>query len=173
MSDVRIEGFVTEFAWILLAAVLVGMVAQRIGVSYAVALVIAGLIVEETHLIAAPVLDSGLVLFLFLPPLLFDASFRIDPREIRLVARPVALLAVPGVLVTALLVGVVLWLTLDVSFGVGLLFGSIVAATDPVAVLGIVKNLNVPHRLAIIPEAESLVNDGMAITLYTALIGYA
>lgn len=173
MTDVRIEAFVEEFAWILLGAVLVGMIAQRIGVSYAVTLVIAGLIVEETHLVRVPDLEPGVVLFLFLPPLLFDASFRIDARELRLVARPVVLLAVPGVLVTALLVGVAIWLVLDVSFGVGLLFGSIVAATDPVAVLGIVKKLKVPHRLAIIPEAESLVNDGMAITLYTALIGYA
>lgn len=61
----------------------------------------------------------------------------------------------------------------DLPLRVGLLFGSIVAATDPVAVIGAVQRVGLPARFAIVPEAESLVNDGMAITLYTALIGFA
>src|SRR5918999_1259989 len=125
MSEFPIETVVAEFAWLLLGAALIGILARRLRIPYAVALVVAGLIVEESHLLQVPRLDPGFVLFAFLPPLL------------------------------------------------GLLFGSIVAATDPVAVIAVVKNLNVPHRLAIVPEAESLVNDGMAITLYTAVVGFA
>jgi CPA1 family monovalent cation:H+ antiporter len=160
MTNPPVEHLVIQIAW-------------RLKLPYAVALVIGGLVIEESHVVSVPTLDPGVVLFLFLPPLLFDASFRLDERELRLVARPVALLAVPGVLVTAILVGGSVWLVLDVPLGVSLLFGSIVAATDPVAVLGVIQRLKVPARLAIVPEAESLVNDGMAITLYTALIGYA
>jgi CPA1 family monovalent cation:H+ antiporter len=173
MTNPPVEHLVIQIAWLLVGATIISIIAWRFKLPYAVALVLGGLAIEESHVVSVPTLDPGVVLFLFLPPLLFDASFRLDERQLRLVARPVALLAVPGVFVTALLVGGAVWLALDVPLGVGLLFGSIVAATDPVAVLGVVRRLKVPARLAIVPEAESLVNDGMAITLYTALIGYA
>lgn len=173
MSEVRIESLVNEFAWLLLGAVVVGIVAQRIRIPYAVALVVVGLVVEETHIVSVPEIEPGLLLFAFLPPLLFDAAFRLEARELRVVLRPVLWLAVPGVLLTAALVGGATWLLLGVPLGSALLFGSIVAATDPVAVVAVLKSLNAPHRIAVIPEAESLINDGMAITLYTALIGYA
>ena len=173
MSEVRIESLVNEFAWLLLGAVVVGIVAQRIRIPYAVALVVVGLVVEETHIVSVPEIEPGLLLFAFLPPLLFDAAFRLEARELRVVLRPVLWLAVPGVLLTAALVGGATWLLLGVPLGSALLLGSIVAATDPVAVVAVLKSLNAPHRIAVIPEAESLINDGMAITLYTALIGYA
>ncbi len=167
-----IEGYVREVAWLLLGAVVIGLLARRVSVPYAIALVVGGLVLEESHIVALPHLEPGVLLFAFLPPLLFDAAFRLDARELRLVARPVAWLAVPGVVATALLVGLAVWLLLDVPMSVGLLFGSVVAATDPIAVVTLLKPLDLPHRLSVIPEAESLVNDGMAITLYTALIGY-
>lgn len=173
MEQIAIESVVQQIAWILLAAAVVGMIAHRLGISYPIALVIAGLAVEESHLIELPQLDPGLLLFALLPPLLFDASFRLDARELRLVARPVLLLAVPGVLISAFVVGAILGIVLDLPFGVALVFGSIVAATDPVAVVGIVQKLGLPARITVTAEAESLINDGMAITIYTAVIGYA
>jgi CPA1 family monovalent cation:H+ antiporter len=54
---------------------------------------------------------------------------------------------------------------------VGLLFGSIVAATDPVAVVSVFRDLRAPPHISVLAEGESLINDGIAITLYTALIG--
>src|SRR5919202_1761928 len=137
----------------LLGASLLGMLAWRLRVPYAVALVLAGLLV------------------VLLPPLLFDAAFRLDERELQSVARAVLFLAVPGTLVTALVVAVVLVFALNLSFAVALLFGSIVAATDPVAVVGVFRNVGAPTRLAVIAEGESLINDGVAITLYTVTIG--
>jgi monovalent cation:H+ antiporter, CPA1 family len=160
---------VQEFAWLLLGAALIGILARRIHVPYAVVLVLGGLIVEESHLVAVPRFDPPVVLFAFLPPLLFDAAFRIDARELRLVLRPVLLLAVPGVLVTTLVVGGMVAVALGLPLPVALLFGSLVAATDPVAVTAVLNEVSLPARLMIIPEAESLVNDGMAITLYTGL----
>jgi CPA1 family monovalent cation:H+ antiporter len=56
---------------------------------------------------------------------------------------------------------------------VGLLFGSVVAATDPVAVVGVFKSLHAPRRLAAIAEGESLINDGIAITIYTVVLALA
>jgi CPA1 family monovalent cation:H+ antiporter len=157
----------------LLGATVIGMVARRLHVPYAVALVIAGLLIEETHLVSTPHLDPGLLLFAFLPPLLFDAAFRLDMRELRLVLRPVVWLAVPGVVITTMTVGLAVWSLLGVPLATGLLFGSVVAATDPVAVVAVLGSLRAPHRVTVVPEAESLINDGMAITLYTVLLGYA
>jgi monovalent cation:H+ antiporter, CPA1 family len=168
-----VAGTVTALAWMLLGASLLGMLARRLGVPYAVALVLGGLAVEETHLLDLPQLEPRVLLFVLLPPLLFDAAFRLDERELQSVARPVLFLAVPGTIATAAIVGVVLVLALKLSIPVALLFGSIVAATDPVAVVGVFRNVGAPTRLAVIAEGESLINDGVAITLYTVTIGVA
>jgi hypothetical protein len=87
------------------------------------------------------------------------------------VLRPVLLLALPGVLVTTLVVGGLVALALGLPLSVALLFGSLVAASDPVAVIAVLKEIALPARLLAVPEAKSLVNDGMAITLYTGLGG--
>jgi CPA1 family monovalent cation:H+ antiporter len=167
------EQLARQLALLLLGAALVGMLARRVGVPYAVALVIGGLLVEESHLITVPTLDPGLVLFGFLPPLLFDAAFRLDTREARVLLRPILLLALPGTFITALVVGGIVVVVLHLPLAVGLLFGSLVAATDPVAIIGVFKSLHAPPRLAAIAEGESLINDGVAITIYTAVLGLA
>ncbi len=172
-ADSAVAGTVQRYAWLLLAATLVGMVVRRFNIPYAVALVVGGLAIEASHVGSVPVLEPDLLLFVFLPPLLFDAAFRIEASEVRSLLRPVLILAVPGVLLTAALVGSVLWAVLGLPVPVALLFGSIVAATDPVAVIGIFQELRVERRLSLIAEAESLVNDGMAITLYVVLLGWA
>jgi len=171
LAEQTVVHAVQEFAWLLLGAALIGILARRVRIPYAVALVLGGLLIEESHLVAVPHLDPPVVLFAFLPPLLFDAAFRLDARELRLVLRPVLLLAIPGVLVTTLVVGGVVAVALGLPAPVALLFGSLVAATDPVAVTAVLKEVALPARLIIIPEAESLVNDGMAITLYTGFTG--
>src|SRR5438094_2212185 len=155
----------------LLGAAVVGMLAWRIRLPYPVALVVCGVVVEEMHLVSLPQLDPRVLLFVFLPPLLFDAAFRLDATELRSAARSVLLLAVPGTLATAAIVGAVLVLVLHLPLTTALLFGSIVSATDPVAVVAVFRGLNTPARLAVIVEGESLINDGVAITLYTVAIG--
>jgi monovalent cation:H+ antiporter, CPA1 family len=167
------EQLAREVALLMLGAALVGMLARRVGVPYAVALVVGGLLIEESHVTAVPTLDPGLVLFGFLPPLLFDAAFRLDTREARLLLRPILVLAVPGTVFTALVVGGIVALLLHLPLAVALLFGSLVAATDPVAVIGVFKGLHAPPRLTAIAESESLINDGVAITIYTAVLGLA
>jgi len=170
---VDVEATVLAFAWMLLGAACVGMLAWRIRLPYPVALVVCGVVGDETHLVSLPQLDPRVPLFVFLPPLLFDAAFRLDATELRSVARSVLLLAVPGTLATAAIVAGVLALVLHLPLGTALLFGSIVSATDPVAVVAVFRGLNTPARLAVIVEGESLINDGVAITLYTVAIGLA
>ncbi len=168
-----VEALAVELTWLLLGAALVGMLARHLRVPYAVALVLGGLAVEASHLAAVPRLEPGVVLFVFLPPLLFDAAFRFRTGELPRVLRSILLLAVPGTVITALVVGGALSRWLGQPLAISLLFGSIVAATDPVAVVAVFRRLGVSHRLEAIAEGESMINDGIAITLYTALMALA
>ena len=170
---VDIVSAINILAWMLFGAALLAMLAWRVRIPYAVALVLGSLLVEETHVVSLPQLEPSVLLFVFLPPLLFDAAFRLDDRELRAVARPVLLLALPGTIATAAIVGITLMLVLHLPPAVALLFGSIVSATDPIAVVAVFRNLGAPTRLSVIAEGESLINDGIAITLYTAFLSLA
>ncbi len=170
-AEERVISAVQELSWLVLGAAIIGILARRMRVPYAVALVLGGLVIEESHVGTVPHIEPSVVLFAFLPPLLFDAAFRIDARELRRYLRPILLLAVPGVVATTFIVGGIVAVALELPLTVGLLFGSLVSTTDPVAVVGILKEMSLPARLSAIPEAESLINDGMAITLYAGISG--
>src|SRR5207237_1128940 len=120
-----------------------------------------------------PRFAPGVMLFVFLPPLLFDAAFRLDANELRFLWRPVLILAGPGVLVTAGVVAGIMAIVAGLPVPTGLVLGSVVAATDPVAVTAVFRQLRVPKRTEVIVESESLINDGVAITLYAAFVGFA
>ena len=167
--DVQSSAYI--FAAMLLGAAVLGIVAWRINIPYAVALVLGGIVVEQLHVAPLPQLEPGVLLFVLLPPLLFDAAFRLDDVQLRRLVTPVVWLAVPGTIATAVIVGLVLVVTLHMPLIEALLFGSIVSATDPVAVVGVFRNVDAPRRLAVLVEGESLINDGVAITLYTVMIG--
>ena len=91
-------------------------------------------------------------------------------QELRRSLAPILILAIPGVILTMLLVGGI------VSWGVGLalptamVFGVIIAATDPVAVVSIFRSLGVPKRLSVLIESESLLNDGTALVLFKLML---
>lgn len=167
----NVEAIVIECAWLLVAASVIGVVSYKIGVPYAVSLVIAGLIAGFVAPEWLPTVDPEVVLFVFLPPLLFDAAFRIDEQVLKRLVRPVLFLAIIGTLVTGLFVGAVLNMAIGLPLAVALLVGAIVASTDPVAVVAIVQKLGLPHQLAIVLEGESLINDGVAMVLYTLFTG--
>lgn len=118
-------------------------------------------------------ITSELVFFVFLPALIFEASLRIDARELLRNLSPVLLLAIPGMLISMFLVAFSLWSVLEVSLAVALLFGALISATDPVAVIAIFKNLGVAKRLTLLVEGESLFNDATAIVLFNMILTMA
>jgi CPA1 family monovalent cation:H+ antiporter len=156
-------GFIVQ---LLAGALAVGLIARRAGIPYVVALVIASL--PFHHRLADPF--GPQVLFIFLPALIFEAAWSLDLRMLARMWRPVALLAVPGVVFTALLVGYGLrWLG-QLPLREGLLLGAIIAPTDPIAVIATFRQLRVPAGLATIVEGESLLNDGIAVALYSTIV---
>jgi monovalent cation:H+ antiporter, CPA1 family len=108
-------------------------------------------------------------LYVFLPALLFEAAWNLSYVVIRRNWIAIAMLAGPGVILTALIVAAALALV-GVPFGPAMLTGAILSATDPIAVVAVFRRLKVPATLATIVESESLFNDAVAVALYRAVL---
>jgi CPA1 family monovalent cation:H+ antiporter len=171
--------FAIEFMiWVLIAASVIAVVAARLRIPYTVALVLGGLAVGLIHLpILEPLmahkpdwLTPNVTLVVFLPALLFEGSLKLQVRRLRENALPILLLATVGVLAATLVTGYAAHWVLGLPVLVALVFGAITAATDPISVLSIFKEMAIPPRLSIIVEGESLFNDGTAAVLYGILV---
>ena len=160
MSDVA-HG-VGAFTVLLGAAVLIAVLAERVRVPAAVAMVAVGALFP----MAPPFAFGDTLLFVFLPPLIFEAAWNLDLDVLRRLGWRIAVLAVPGTLATAAIVAGGLTLLGVLPFGSALLFGAIVAATDPVAVVSAFRRVPVPAELRTLIEGESLSNDGVALVLF-------
>ena len=117
-------------------------------------------------------IDPNLLLFCFLPILLFESAFSINYRTLSIVIAPTLLLAIPGVVIIALLTGALVFAVFPYSwdFLTCLLLGAILSATDPVSTVAILKEVGAFEQVTIIIEAESLLNDGVAFVLYTLVL---
>lgn len=114
--------------------------------------------------------NAAVFLVVLLPLLLFHAAMTIDIRELVDDAAPILVLAIVAVFVAASVIGFTLSLGGGVPLAVAFLVGSIVATTDPAAVVGIFRELGVPMRLVRLVEGESLLNDAAAVVLFTVLL---
>ena len=155
---------------VLAATVVVAVVAGRTGVPASVGLVLIGLGVAVIGPGLVPTIPPSLLLAVVLPGLVFEAAFRTDRADLRRTALPILILAVPGVVIVAAIVGAVLVTTTELTLAEGFLVGAMVAATDPAAVLSTFRRVPVPGRLGTTVEMESLINDGTGIVLFTLAI---
>lgn len=169
-------GIETQIIGLLIVAVFVAATAQRFRIPYTVAMVLTGVVVGLLRLppeLSGLRLEPHLILVTFLPGLLFEAAFHIDINQLRDNIRTILILAVPGVIISTLIIGFLLQWLVGISLPEALLFGVLISATDPVAVTALFKELGVDKRLGIIIEGESLFNDGAAIVLYGILASVA
>jgi CPA1 family monovalent cation:H+ antiporter len=155
---------------LLSVAALAAILVARLRIPYSVTLVVLGLV-------AGVVLPSGtievtpeLVLLVLVPGLVFEAALRLDLEHLRRTFGWITLLAVPGVVISALIVAFSLHAMTGLPFELGLVVGAMVAATDPVAVIATFRRLGVSRRLATLIEGESLANDGTALVLFSATV---
>ncbi|HLO35915.1 MAG TPA: cation:proton antiporter, partial [Candidatus Deferrimicrobium sp.] len=151
---------------ILAATVLVAVASGRSAVPASVGLVLVGLAVAIVGPDVGLPIAPGLLLAIVLPGLVFEAAFRTDLAVLRPSTAAVVVLAIPGVVIVAAVVALVLSITTGLSVTEGFLVGAMVAATDPAAVLSTFRHVVVPPRLATLVEMESLVNDGTGIVLF-------
>ncbi|HKT94351.1 MAG TPA: cation:proton antiporter, partial [Paraburkholderia sp.] len=118
----------------------------------------------------APRLPPEAYLWIFLPPLLFQAALSVNVREMLGDAAPILLLAVVAVFVATGVVGGAVRLTGLGPLADGLLLGAMIATTDPSAVLAVFREVGAPERLVRLVEGESLLNDAAAIAIAGVLI---
>ncbi len=119
-------------------------------------------------------INPHLILFLFLPPLIFESAFSLEVHLFRRIFTQIALLAVPGLIVATLLTAALAkWaFPWEWSWALCLMFGALISATDPVAVVALLKEVSSRKRLETLIEGESLLNDGAAIVFFVLFYGW-
>ncbi len=165
------EFFIIEEQIILLLflASLVGIAARRLRMPYTVGLVLVGLGLTLFVQVELEI-TSELILGILVPPLVFEAAYHLNFTDLRRNLKPILILTIPGVLITTFFVGGVISVATSFSLQVALLFGALVAATDPDAVVALIRSLGVPRRLQVLLEGESLLNDGTVIVIYNLML---
>ncbi len=162
---------------LMFIATVVGLLGQRIKLPYTVSLVVVGIALSAVGLVPHLVLTPDLLLMAFLPALLFEAAIHFPAAELRTYSPTIATLAAPGVIVAAFTTAFVMVLgfntfhvSMPASFMHFLLFGTIIAATDPISVIALLRQLGVERKLSLLIEGESLFNDVTAIVLYAVVL---
>jgi Na+/H+ antiporter len=158
---------------LLVALPALSVLSRALDVPYPILLVLAGVVLGLIPGLPSPQLHPDLVLVIFLPPLLYVAAFFADLRDLRANLRPISLLAIGLVLLTAAGVAVAARLLLDIPWAAAFALGGILAPTDPVAATAIMRRLGAPRRLVNVIEGESLVNDGTGLVIYRAAVAAA
>ncbi len=161
-----------EIVFVLLVVSVVAIAVRYVKLPYTVALVLAGLVLAVRG-DSAMALTPELVLGLFLPPLVFEAAFHLQLHDFRAGLRPILVMAAPGVAVSTAVVGGVLALTGVLPLPVAVLFGALISATDPIAVIATFRAMGAPKRLSTVIEGESLLNDGTAIVIFHIVLAWA
>ncbi len=195
MTSETIVILVEIFILMLTTAVIVGVTARKLRLPYTVGLVLVGTIflLSASYLRAfesvpflAALLDllsevvaledevtREIILGLLVPPLIFEAAFHLRYKDLQRDLWSILLFAIPGVIITTLLVGWALTLGTEIGFATAAVFGALIAATDPVAVIALFRTMGVPKRLQVLMEGESLLNDGTAIVLFGLTLALA
>jgi CPA1 family monovalent cation:H+ antiporter len=155
---------------LMIIASIVAVIVKRIKIPYTIALVVVGLFIGSVKGLEPVELTEHLVLFIFLPALLFEAAFNLDLRHVKKVYPGVLILATLGVAVSIAIIGAGLHFILGMPWLLSLIFGAIVAPTDPVSVVAIMKRLHLDHTISGIVEGESLVNDGTSVVFFKLLL---
>ncbi|MCK5869580.1 hypothetical protein BMR07_05690 [Methylococcaceae bacterium CS1] len=153
---------------LLVLSMIAASACRHFPIAYTVLLVILGLAVNffsndwpifELHHFNQFHLTSELVLFVFLPALVFESALSLDARALIKNLAPILMMAIVGMLISVALVGFGLSWSLGLPLIIALLFASLISATDPVAVIALFKELGVSKRLSVLVEGESLMND--------------
>lgn len=170
MHDPAVRGAVEVIVALLGALTLIALVVRRVRLPLSVALVLFGLLVAAISPVRLTI-SPDVVLFALLPGLVFEAAFRLHLADLSRVVGRTVILAIPGVLLVAVVVATVLHLATGLPFGTAFVVGAIVSATDPVAVVASMRDVAAPRQLATLVEAESLFNDGTGVLLFTIAVG--
>ena len=178
MTGTEIGSIISLILLLLSIAVVAGIFFRKIRIPYTIGLFLVGVaIIAISKNISGIenlfnfVLSSEMILFLFLPPIVFEAAFHINKRLMSETFAPIIILAIPGVIFSALIIGCIVGYATPVPLMYAMLFGALISATDPVSVIALFKNIGAPARLTTILEGESVFNDASALVTFSLVLG--
>ncbi|WP_342576339.1 sodium:proton antiporter [Paenibacillus sp. FSL M8-0142] len=162
---------------LILLAISMGVIAlaKKVNQPYSIALVVVGLLLGLLHI---PVLDEAetfitqsnvfqaIIISLFLPILLGDATLKLPFSHLRQQSKPVVALAIGGTFLSFLIIALAMYGIMGLPLPVAFTFAALMSATDPISVISIFKSLGVSKKMVTIIEGESLFNDGIAVVLF-------
>ena len=160
-------------ALLLLIAAVVAMLTRRLRLPYSVGLVAAGIILAIVPFAPKVSLTKDFIFTALLPPLLFEASFYIHWEELRRSFPVIVVLATFGVLLSACVSATGMHYVAHWQWLSALVFGILIAATDPISVIATFKEARAHGRLLVLIEAESLLNDGTAAVTFGVVVALA
>jgi monovalent cation:H+ antiporter, CPA1 family len=163
-------GLVNALIILLLVATGVALVTRWLRIPYVIGLVLAGLGISRQILPDSIGLNPDIIFNLFLPILIFEAAINTDIIRLRSTIKPIALLAGPGVVLSAAITAFLLKLGLGFVWLTACAASVILTITDTVSVIAAFRTVSVPKRLATIVEQESLFNDGTAMVLLSVIM---
>jgi CPA1 family monovalent cation:H+ antiporter len=167
------DALLTNMIGLLMVAVFVAIAAHRLRLPYTVGLVVTGIALAFSPFPTRIELTHDVIFDVILPPLLFEAAINIHWRDLRQDALPILTLAVLGTLIAAAFVAAGMVFGLGWPLRSALLFGVLIAATDPVAVIAMFKDNGITGRLRLLVESESLANDGVAAVLFSLVLAWS
>jgi len=175
-ETIAIEENLQQFLLIISAALVVATISQIVPwlrqVPYTLMLVITGMglaLLDIRFFTPSP----ELILWIFLPPLLFEAAWNLNWKDLKRDLLPISIYVTIGVVITILGLALPLQHWIGISLPVALLIGACLAATDPVSVSALLKALGAPPRLKALVEGESMFNDGTAVVAFSLMLGIA
>ena len=164
---------IQPFILVLVVAAVVAVATKYVRLPYTIALVLAGLAIGFVglgSLGSLPTLTEDLVLYIFIPGLIFEAAIALDIGHLRENLWEIFALSFPGVLVSTLLVGLLVHYLLGMDLAASLLLGAMLSPTDPVSVVALFREIGAPARLRTVVEGEALFNDGTGVVMFFVVL---
>ena len=157
---------IEQIEFLLLVAAVVAIAARRLRLPYSAGLVMAGVVIAFLPFALQTPLTKDLIFSAFLPPLIFEAALYVRWQELRRDLPLLFTLVTVGLVLSAALTAVVMHFLIGWEWSGAVLFGALIAATDPVSVIATFKEAGVHGRLRLLVEAESVFNDGTAAVVF-------
>jgi len=154
---------------IFILAIVIGLsaFADKAKLPYPILLVIVGIAIGFIPTMTEIQINPEIIFLIFLPPLLYDASFNISPKDFKTNINTISTLAITLVFLTTFWIAVVAhYMIPNITWPLAFVLGAILSATDAVAAISITKGLGISHKTITILEGESLINDASALVAY-------
>ncbi|WP_375445554.1 Na+/H+ antiporter [uncultured Fibrella sp.] len=161
------QGLFIEYVFLILIILSLVMLANKLRLAYPIVLVLGGLALSFTDQFSKILIDPDLIFFLFLPPLLYEASWQISWKEFWRWRRIITSFAFPIVILTSCVIALVSHALIPgFTLALGFLLGGIISPPDAISASTIMRQVNAPKLLVSIAEGESLLNDASSLIVF-------